>query len=236
MPWVPADGSKGGDNVRSEPRQPETRQRGTRRIDQTGRLARGIQTYSEIQLAEVISKKNKSKSETENQPGLKSNFLRMFSSYATSTATKKIDRFFLNQKCRRQQRTWQQRIRHNLAATSRCQLPASTGDDELRQQSFRAALPMHVQSVASAPGFYKQTFFWRKWKEIWARKKKNGKFFKMKKWNSGRLIWRVFFQEASTEWFKIFLLHKLVCFQRTDVETPHPRNIHKSTKKIASQK
>ena len=94
MPWVPADGSKGGDNVRSEPRQPETRQRGTRRIDQTGRLTRGIQTYSEIQLAEVISKKNKSKSETENQPGLKSHFLRMFSSYATSTATKKIDHFF----------------------------------------------------------------------------------------------------------------------------------------------
>lgn len=40
-------------------------------------------------------KKNKSKSETENQPGLKSHFLRMFSSYATSTATKKIDLFFL---------------------------------------------------------------------------------------------------------------------------------------------
>lgn len=45
------------------------------------------QTYSEIQLAEVISKKNKSKSETENQPGLKSHFLCMFSSYATSNAT-----------------------------------------------------------------------------------------------------------------------------------------------------
>lgn len=163
MPWVPADGSKGGDNVRSEPRQPETRQRGTRRIDQTGRLTRRIQKFS--------SQKSSQKKTNRNQKpkinlAWKATFYVCFLHMRHQMRPAKTKRM------------WQQRIRHNLAATSRCQLPASTGDDELRQQSFRAALPMHVQSVASAPGFYKQTFFWRKWKEIWARKKKTDFFFK----------------------------------------------------------
>ena len=97
--------------------------------------------------------------------------------------------------------------------------------------------PPDARPKCSVGTWFLQTdIFLKKMEGNLGKEKKNGKFFKMKKWNSGRLIWRVFFQEASTEWFKIFLLHKLVCFQRTDVETPHPRNIHKSTKKIASQK